>query len=344
LSQAEKLELINDLNENYQEMDGLRQDFIVNKNIYGKVTVKLSPYDQLFVRAISDYVKTVLNLQSPKLNAVTKSFVSSVKNNDFKTLLRLDISAFQSNVNGLEILDLYIKDFVSEFAYNQLKEILIDFNQCGIVGIPRGVAVSNLLAEVLLQKVDAHIKTLSVKKYLRYADDIFIVTDNPQSTFNDVIDILKQYGLQANDSKRFIGNDNEAKALTYLGYSIKYDEGLSISIDEFHFQKIVAKIKRRIRRENNLQSMINRVNGVIATESKFSILRHYKYVTDFRQLKMLDSHIYRQIRINYFGRNKDIDRRRLPIKDLRRLGLKSCVTEVGNFKKSMYNFAKVVKQ
>jgi hypothetical protein len=326
---------------NYKSMNGLSHKFTVRKNAYGKTTIKLSYYDKLFVRALSDYLKAILNLTPTKLNVATKSFISLAKNNSFDTFLRLDVKDFQSNVNAFEILDLYIKGSISEFVYKQLNSILTSFNMHGVDGIPRGVALSNVLAEVLLKKVDMHIKTLPIKNYLRYADDILILADNPEEIFHNVSKIFKLYNLKVNESKLFIAN--KETQLKFLGYSVKRNKALIISVDDFHFKKIKTKLKRRIRKENELKSMINRVNSMISIDSKSSMLRHYKYITDFNQLKALDSHIYRQIRINYFGRNKDIDRKKLPIGELKRLGLKSCVTEVGKFKKRMYNFAMVIK-
>lgn len=93
------------------------------------------------------------------------------------------------------------------------------------VGVPQGLAISNLLAEIVLLAVDAPFKTTSDIWYHRYVDDILILapTGTSKAIADDVVAALTALGLTPHPpgttgSKSKMGPLTEQ--FTFLGYEI----------------------------------------------------------------------------------------------------------------------------
>ena len=340
LTFEEKNDLINRLNKKKLQNIDWSNEFKVFVNKYGKEIVHTSNENKLYLKVFSQYIRNVLFIKQPKLVTIIKGAKNLYYDSDLN-LLRFDIKSFQSSVNALNIIEHYLKNNIDDQVYNEIVKFFTLLEEKNISGIPRGLPLSNILAELLLQEIEKGLKK-EFKVVLRYADDFLIGTklSNSEKVLGKVQEILNVFDLELNKEKTTFISVNSDKALELLGYKFERN---SIGINDFHFEKLKRKLRRRIRKARNLHSMIKNVNYLIGNQH-YSSLFYYKYITNFEQLKQLDEFIYRQIRITYFDRNKDIDRRKLPIKQLRRLGLKSAVKEVGLMKKSIYQYSKAISK
>lgn len=128
------------------------------------------------------------------------------------------------------------------------------------IGIPQGLAISNILAQIYLSSLDEDIKRRKFL-YLRYVDDIMILNDGPITTFRkkNIISSLEKLKLTLNQEKTSDGDLTEG--VTFLSY---YISATTISISEKNVQvyirRIAAKftwykngIENRERRESWLQ-------------------------------------------------------------------------------------------
>lgn len=100
---------------------------------------------------------------------------------------------------------------------------LIVLGSPGDIGLPLGNLISQLLANVLMNDLDNYIKrTLGVKYYVRYADDLILIVDG-KAQAKDVLGCIRAYGrdvlaLTFPDKKCYI---RPAKhGLETLGYKI----------------------------------------------------------------------------------------------------------------------------
>jgi hypothetical protein len=65
------------------------------------------------------------------------------------------------------------------------------------LGIPQGLAISNLLAEIYMHDFDSQMSTVNGLTYQRYVDDILVLcpTGNSSRIFNDIDNALRKIGL-----------------------------------------------------------------------------------------------------------------------------------------------------
>lgn len=93
------------------------------------------------------------------------------------------------------------------------------------IGVPQGLAISNVLAEVSLQDIDASFSTRAGIWYKRYVDDILILAgqEKVETVAIELIHELKKLGLNPHDfgegSKSRIADLTDD--FTFLGYSIE---------------------------------------------------------------------------------------------------------------------------
>lgn len=114
------------------------------------------------------------------------------------------------------------------------------------IGVPQGLAISNLLAEVALQDIDTAFKARPDIWYKRYVDDILILAPAGQamSVAKKLITELKKLELNPHD----FGTDSKSKVasltepFSFLGYQIDGDSILIRHESILRFESSIAKI------------------------------------------------------------------------------------------------------
>ncbi|GAB6387656.1 reverse transcriptase domain-containing protein [Stutzerimonas marianensis] len=114
------------------------------------------------------------------------------------------------------------------------------------IGVPQGLAVSNLLAEIALQDIDLAFKSRPEIWYKRYVDDILILTPTGQSeaVANELITELKNMGLQPHE----FGPDSKSKfapltdPFSFLGYQVEGGHIIIRRESILRFESSIAKI------------------------------------------------------------------------------------------------------
>ncbi|EBY6526822.1 reverse transcriptase [Salmonella enterica subsp. enterica serovar Livingstone] len=115
------------------------------------------------------------------------------------------------------------------------------------IGVPQGLSISNVLAEIALQKIDADINCISGIWYKRYVDDILILTPSGQSDkiAHSIVDKLEGMGLSphpigSSESKSKVGV--LCDSFNFLGYQVD-GKGIGIRQDSIlRFESSLAKI------------------------------------------------------------------------------------------------------
>lgn len=188
-------------------------------------------------------------------------------------IVSIDISKFFSSVDlnilYFEILPKYIKD--PDILYI-LKVIIFSYTKGGL---PLGNLTSQLLANVYLNDLDWYIKrTLNIKHYVRYADDLTIFVnskDQAQFVF-DKIDYFVRNKLNMRLHPRkssVIRFKEEYKSLGFL-YTRK---GVRIASDKYN------SIQKRFAQDDRFGKISN------GTKSAFS---HIKIAINFKNIDSLE--------------------------------------------------------
>lgn len=125
------------------------------------------------------------------------------------------------------------------------------------VGIPEGLSISNLLANVFMQKIDEKYSSYTPCIYFRYVDDILILTTSEKSCSeiqNQITADIETLGLTLNTEKKSCGPISQG--FEYLGYLI---EGHQISVRKnarLNLEKSLERIFREYQKSKSKISII----------------------------------------------------------------------------------------
>lgn len=160
--------------------------------------------------------------------------------------LKCDIKHCYGSINHC-ILKETIRRVIKEPDVIWLLDVMIDrFGEDG-TGIPLGAVMSQLFANIYLDKLDHFIKDeMGIKRYLRYMDD-FIVFSNDKKELQTILKIIRRW-LQVNlklelNSKTRITSDSEG--CDFCGYRIWATHRLPR-------KRNIKKARRRLRKMCNL--------------------------------------------------------------------------------------------
>ncbi|MBI2308565.1 MAG: reverse transcriptase [Rhodocyclales bacterium] len=178
-------------------------------------------------------------------------------------------------------------------------------------GVPQGLAISNLLAEIFLHKLDSEIAAKSSIWYQRYVDDILILcADGASSKVADAVcSQLEKLGVTPH---RLNGPDSKSKAgkltdaFDFLGYHI-VDGKLSIKKQNIQkFESSLAKIFTAYRHKLLMAKSpadkaralaicewrLNlRITGCIFGGRRMGWVFYFSQITDTTRLRVVDNTI-----------------------------------------------------
>lgn len=275
-------------------------------------------------RIILYVLKEILHDQYPECvhaeivnNRITELF-NFITTETKYSVIKIDIKGFYDSINQkilLEILKLRIDSdlFLSliEKAISNptvpkkySKKTKEKYYQD--VGIPQGLAISNILANIYLQEIDLIFEP-KCKYYYRYVDDILILCEpeNCDVIYNNLKRSMKKICLDINQDKSVI--INHSNSFSFLGYEISKEQ-ISIQSDSIqkHINSIFALLsnynrlyKNKELREkwatdelliNRIESLLNeKITGAISENRKFGWLFYFSSINDSVILHKMDS-------------------------------------------------------
>ncbi|WP_082209223.1 antiviral reverse transcriptase Drt3a [Novosphingobium sp. B-7] len=229
--------------------------------IGGKDVVSYSDYaSTLVLRSLAGNVKYRARLKMPNRDSIVRGVIQSAEDATPMAIFRRDIESFYENVPLKPIRDTLLGSaLLSPNAVNVLEAFLEAHCKGKDRGIPRGLSLSAVLAELAMQNFDQSVRAHpSIYRYFRFSDDILIFSYDLSF---DVDEFLKQSlpaGLTMNRKKRSdIRLDNKGSAqgyysFDYLGYAFHISaksekkEALRRSVSVTVARSKVSKIKSRI--------------------------------------------------------------------------------------------------
>lgn len=219
---------------------------------------------------------------------------SAVKENNFNAYIKIDIIDFFPSISHDSLLNKLMNDGIDQRLYTIIHRAIrneIIFNdyveekyKTENKGIPQGLPISNILAEIYMNEFDNKYLEKSDISYFRYVDDILILCNEEQidTLIKDIrsdVETLKLciHGFDTGKSK--IGRI--ADGFIYLGYkydghifSVKNDSVLRL---ERTIESIFSKHKKRD--FSNIELLIwelnSRITGVIVETRNVDELGQY---------------------------------------------------------------------
>ena len=192
------------------------------------------------------------------------------------------------------------------------------------LGVPQGLAISNILAAIYMRVVDADMYKLPVK-YYRYVDDVLMYGDEDglKKAQKSLAARLKRRGLDLHGKKS--GKSHFAsldKPFSYLGYRFEWPViTVRDATVERLLQSLAAKfsdyIHNRVRRlekfkyldEKRLGDIFiielnERITGAISEKKRYGWVAYFSQINDLTLLHKLDSMV-----VSLFARLPDFGRK-----------------------------------
>jgi RNA-directed DNA polymerase len=268
--------------------------------------------DKITLKALFEIINSVYSEKTPFLHKIVNEVTASVSNGKYDGVLRLDVKDFYPSVRhdflfkqlskkikNKRILHL-IKNAVSQQTVNKTsagKKEYID------TGIPQGLSISNVLANVYMIPIDQKYSKKTTIKFFRYVDDILILCKKKATNRfkEEIISDCKKIGLTIHDNPEKLCIGEICAGFNYLGYEFN-DSIVTVrkkSLDKLRESiiKILTNYKYSDKRSIKLLSWtLNiRITGCIFNKTRYGWMFFFSQINDLQLLYSLDNFVEKQL-------------------------------------------------
>lgn len=242
--------------------------------------------------------------QTPLPQIIIQDIINSIESEKFDCYLKFDIEHFYSSINHDKLFRIIRRTLRQKQAINLLtRAVETPTRSAGrigstkekkCVGIPEGIPVSNILANIYLQDVDRYWENYCGVCYRRYVDDILILCkqENAAQIKRYITGQMKKLKLSFN-SKAESGSLD--KTFTYLGYTFTGTKVGVRASSVLHLEETLEKFLSMAKKDqyDNLQVLqlwkLNlRITGFVAGNKKYGWLFYFSQLNDIQLLYHLD--------------------------------------------------------
>jgi RNA-directed DNA polymerase len=191
--------------------------------------------DRIILKALSivlarTYPNSITKIPQIKID----SLISKLKSDKFDGFIKLDLQSFYPSISH----QLISNSLKAKVRRENIRQLIIDavsvptVSRGGIeapnnvLGVPQGLSISNLIAEICMEKFDGKLMVRDDLFYTRYVDDILILCsfEDAEKIYTEVTTNLKAMGLTPHDK-----NDKNSKSVVgkvdngfeFLGYKFE---------------------------------------------------------------------------------------------------------------------------
>lgn len=204
-------------------------------NKYPRVISIPTYRDRITLRALCNVLKSTfkedLDVKLPQhtVSELRKALASG----EYTHFIKLDVTNFYPSIDH-DVLTKILKRKIRKAEIHHLIRVAIESPTVAYPdrskaketkGVPQGLSISNILAEIYLSKFDAWASKMEHVKYFRYVDDVLILTNgDPEALFDAVSTyLLNGYHLNVHPlhtvGKSMVGKVTDH--FNFLGYDFK---------------------------------------------------------------------------------------------------------------------------
>ncbi len=266
--------------------------------------------DRIVLKALNTYLQknlsNLLSIQVPQ--QATRDVKKALNSNQYQTVIKIDIKDFYPTIDHTILVNKLINLNIEKEAISLIKDAIsttFTKNHKNKIGIPQGLSISNILAEIYMLDIDNEFGDYDIF-YKRYVDDVLIFchksdSKNIYSKFRNKIEELKleTHEESSLSDKTIIKNINEN--FSYLGYvynPYNNNTGVNISIRDSskkRFQDSIAALFTSYMNSGKKRSKalllwkLNlRITGCIANKKCKGWLFFFSEIDDMKMLFELD--------------------------------------------------------
>jgi RNA-directed DNA polymerase len=276
--------------------------------------------DRIVLSLLKEYLHTVfpecVNRKLPNtFIREIKDFYIQNKNRKLN-IVKLDIESFYTNIVHNKLLKMLSTRIATKADLLLIRRAIEtqtvssehkkdEYNKKNQRGVPQGLAISNILANIYLHIFDEKIKGQCIM-YLRYVDDIFLVVkesdkEEIQITVNDE---LKKIGLKTNNKPGKTVCVPLKDSLEYLGYLIKLP---NVSVKNATMERYLRSIsnilsiyahlgpkgmypnvKEALGKKIFVSDLNEKITGAISENKRYGWIFYFLEMTDLPLLYRMD--------------------------------------------------------
>lgn len=191
--------------------------------------------------------KIIQEIPQTKIERIKESLLSG----DYSQYIKIDLANFYPSIPHEQLLAKLSKKIKSKKILYLLESALTtatlptpDREKKNPCGIPQGIAISNILADVYFIDIDEKISKIKNIHYERYVDDIFILCkkNDANEIFKKVFEVLTAEKLNPHPIDE-LGSKSKIDSLSHVFSFLGY---------EFHSSKISVKLESRQKLESSI--------------------------------------------------------------------------------------------
>ncbi|MDI7774963.1 antiviral reverse transcriptase Drt3a [Asticcacaulis sp. EMRT-3] len=176
----------------------LKNSVVRGKRLYQFANI----HDELVIRKLGKNIRRLTRVKQSDRDTIIRSIKTLLEEGHAFRVYRLDVKSFYESISRDEIALAFQRDAgfppASAVIWSSFSGQLGLQN---ITGMPRGLAISAVIAEYLMRDFDSRVRRMKgVYYYARYVDDIFILTTatEAQDTFHGSLKTHLPAGLSFN--------------------------------------------------------------------------------------------------------------------------------------------------
>jgi len=195
----------------------------------GRKCHSVKDYSQtLILRILAKFISRRFRIEITNRDRMVRGVIEALSDSTPMYLVRRDIASFYEAIPTQGLIKRVTQNtFIPSLLRQHLDCFFNTFCSTGTTGVPRGICVSPMLAELEMESFDKAAKGLTgVYRYFRYSDDILIFSHIPTAEIESKLSDLLPPSMTFNEKKSSsialnCGNKANQKLATieYLGYS-----------------------------------------------------------------------------------------------------------------------------
>ena len=285
------------------------------RNKYPRIISIPSLRDKLVLRSITEILQEAFP-ESAKTTSGTEQISRVIQHiasdeHQLHWVYRGDIKNFYDNINRQQLYDLLIQRIHEPLLITLIQRALVTptipdktrrqnyYKFKREKGVPQGLSISSILANLYLQSVDEVMEQVPKMVYLRFVDDIILIGDK------DIIDNARSRLAQLFVEKELALHDKEegkesfnpvSQTFGYLGYEFRLP---TISVRESSVERLrnsiialLKEAKSNAWSDDDLIFRLNlRITGAFSPKKTYGWLFYYRNINDIDLLYTLDAFV-----------------------------------------------------
>lgn len=254
--------------------------------------MSLADYSQaLILRLVSKYVSRRFRVDIKNRDRIVRAVIEALTDSTPIYILRRDIASFYESIPTDRIRDrLEHGAYLSPSVRHYIKAYFDTFCTGAAPGLPRGISLSAVLAEMAMDDFDKSVRSLGgVYRYFRYSDDILVLSFQPPDSIEAALPSLLPPGMKFNDAKASrvdIDCTNKSrkaiKNFEYLGYKYGFSDlvrtkeprVITVAVAERKLSRVKTRIFcafKAYSRDGDFELLLDRLRFI---SGNFAVLRH----------------------------------------------------------------------